>query len=31
MEACVDAHHLSRKLKMLGHDACLMPANYVRP
>ena len=31
MEACVGAHHLSRKLKALGHDARLMPANYVRP
>src|SRR5262249_24188586 len=25
MEACVGAHHLSRKLKGLGHDARLMP------
>ena len=31
MEACVGAHHLSRKLKCLGHDARLMPAKYVRP
>jgi hypothetical protein len=31
MEACVGAHHLSRKLKSLGHDARLMPAKYVRP
>ena len=31
MEACVGAHHLSRKLKALGHDARLMPAMYVRP
>ena len=30
MEACV-AHHLSRKLNSLGHDARLMPAKYVRP
>jgi hypothetical protein len=30
MEACVGAHHLSRKLRMLGHDARLMPAKYVR-
>ena len=30
MEACVSAHHLSRKLKALGHDARLMPASYVR-
>ena len=26
MEACVGAHHLSRRLKTLGHDARLMPA-----
>src|SRR5262245_49501856 len=31
MEACVGAHHLSRKLRMLGHGARLMPAKYVRP
>jgi transposase len=31
MEACVGAHHLSRKLGALGHDARLMPAKYVRP
>jgi len=30
-EACVGAHHLSRKLKAPGHDARLMPAKYVRP
>jgi transposase len=30
-EACVGAHHLSRKLRTLGHDARLMPAKYVRP
>src|SRR5262249_12526296 len=30
MEACVGAHHLSRKLTSLGHDARLMPAKYVR-
>ena len=30
MEACVGAHHLSRKLNSLGHDARLMPAKYVR-
>src|SRR4030088_1028384 len=29
MEACVGAHHLSRKLASLGHDARLMPAKYV--
>jgi transposase len=31
MEACVGAHHLSRRLTSLGHDARLMPAKYVRP
>ena len=31
MEACVGAHHLSRALQALGHDARLMPAKYVRP
>ncbi len=31
MEACVGAHHFSRKLKSFGHDARLMPAKYVRP
>jgi len=31
MEACVGAHHLSRRLKALGHDGRLMPAKYVRP
>jgi len=31
IEACVGAHHLSRKLKALGHDARLIPAKYVRP
>ena len=31
MEACVGAHHLSRKLGAFGHDARLMPAKYVRP
>jgi len=31
MEACVGAHHLSRGLQTLGHDARLMPARYVRP
>jgi transposase len=30
MEACVGAHHLSRKLKALGRDARLMPAKYRR-
>ena len=27
----VGAHHLSRKLNALGHDARQMPARYVRP
>ena len=31
MEACVGAHHLSRKLKALGHDARLMPAKMSDP
>jgi transposase len=31
MEACIGAHHLSRKLQLLGHSARLMPAKYVRP
>jgi hypothetical protein len=30
MEACVGAHHLSRLLIALGHDARLMPAKYVK-
>src|SRR5271170_7745309 len=30
MEAFVGAHHLSRKLQSLGHDARLMPARYLR-
>jgi hypothetical protein len=30
MEACVGAHHLSRKLQAHGHDARLMRAKYVR-
>jgi transposase len=31
MEACVGAHHLSRRPKAPGHDARLMPARCVRP
>jgi transposase len=31
MDACVGAHHLSRKLEALGHDARLMAVKYVRP
>jgi transposase len=30
MEACVGAHNLSRRLIVLGHDARLMPAKYVK-
>jgi transposase len=30
MEACVGAHHLSRRLNAVGHDARLMPAKYVK-
>jgi len=29
-EACVGAHHLSRTLKALGHDARLMPSAPIR-
>ncbi len=31
MEACVGAHHLSRRLVALGHDARIIPAQYVKP
>jgi transposase len=31
MEACPGSHHLSRRLVALGHDARLMPAQYVKP
>ena len=31
MEACIGAHHLSRQLSAMGHDARLMPAQYVKP
>ena len=31
MEACVGAHHLSRRLKALGHDPSLMPASMSGP
>jgi transposase len=31
MEACVGAHHLSRKLQAPGHDARLMPAKRRPP
>jgi transposase len=30
VEACFGAHHLSRRLKALGHDVRLMPTKYVR-
>ena len=30
MEACVGAHHLSRRIKTFGHDPRLMPAKYVK-
>lgn len=30
MEACIGAHHLSRKLKALGRNARLMPASTNR-
>src|ERR687890_742155 len=31
MEACVGAHHLSRRLLALGHDVKLIPAQFVKP
>src|SRR3974377_235474 len=31
MEACVGAHHLSRKLQAFGHHPRFMPAKYVLP
>jgi hypothetical protein len=31
MEACVGAHHLSRKLNAFGHDARLMPQSTCGP
>ena len=31
MEACTGAHHLSRKLQALGHNARLMPAKIRTP
>ena len=31
MEACVGAHHLSRRLRSPRHDARLMAAKYARP
>ena len=31
MEACSGAHHIGRQLEALGHDARLIPAQYVKP
>ena len=31
MEACSGSHHLARKLVQQGHDARLLPAQYVKP
>ena len=31
MEACASAHYVARTLTELGHDARLMPAQYVKP
>jgi transposase len=31
IEACASAHHWARELIALGHDARLMPPNYVKP
>jgi transposase len=31
MEACSGAHHIGRQLTALGHDARLIPAQYVKP
>jgi transposase len=31
MEACAGAHYLARALRDQGHDARLMPAQYVKP
>jgi len=31
MEACGSAHHLARRLRAHGHDARIIPAQYVRP
>ncbi len=31
MEAGAGAHHVARRLNELGHDARLMPAQYVKP
>src|SRR5437879_12898621 len=31
MEACSGSHHIGRRLTALGHDARLIPAQYVKP
>ena len=31
MEACSGSHHIGRQLAALGHDARLIPAQYVKP
>ncbi len=31
MEACATSHHWARELGALGHEARIMPANYVKP
>ena len=31
MEACSGTHHIARHLEALGHDARLIPAQYVKP
>jgi transposase len=31
MEACAGAHYIARALRAQGHDARLMPAQYVKP
>jgi len=31
LEACATSHHWTRALQALGHEARIMPANYVKP
>ena len=31
VEACATSHHWARELQALGHEARIMPANYVKP
>ena len=31
MEACAGAHYLARALRDQGHDARLLPAQYIKP